>query len=150
MATSRRPYLVRAMYEWLVDNDYAPHLLVDVTVDGVEVPDGYARDGKLVLNISPSAVRELDMGNEYVSFQGRFSGRAMTVWLPVRSVLAIYAKENGEGMMLQGLDDDQPPPDGPPEPPGGDDTDPPPASPDAGDDDGRAEPRRRGHLKVIK
>ena len=138
------------MYEWLVDNDYSPHVLVDVAIDGVQVPDGYARDGKVVLNVSPSAVRELDLGNEAVSFQARFSGRAMLVWLPVESVLAIYAKENGEGMMLQGLDDgddDDRPPDG-----GGDGSDDPgDAGTDGDGDDASDRPaRRRGHLKVVK
>lgn len=136
------------MYDWLVDNDYSPHVLVDVTIDGVQVPAGYARDGKLVLNVSPSAVRDLSLGNEAVSFQARFSGHAMMVWLPVHSVLAIYAKENGEGMMLQGLDDGDPPPDGdgpetPPEPPSD-------SPPDSDPEEGRAEPRRRGHLKIVK
>ncbi|WP_279323115.1 ClpXP protease specificity-enhancing factor [Abyssibacter profundi] len=143
MTTSRRPYLIRAMYDWLVDNDFSPHLLVDIAVEGVQVPPGYAQDGKIVLNVSPTAVRGLSLENDGISFEARFSGRAMTVWVPVHAVLAIYARENGEGMMLQGLDDGDTPPDpNPPTPP----TDGPPE----GGDDTPPKGTRRGHLKVVK
>ena len=129
------------MYDWLVDNEFSPHLLVDIAIDGVQVPSGYAQDGKIVLNVSPSAVRALSLENDGISFEARFSGRAMIVWVPVQAVLAIYARENGEGMMLQGLDDGEPPPDGqPPEPP---------ETPDPGDDPS-TKGTRRGHLKVVK
>ena len=89
MTTSRRPYLIRAMYDWLVDNDFSPHLLVDIAVEGVQVPPGYAQDGKIVLNVSPTAVRGLSLENDGISFEARFSGRAMTVWVPVHAVLAV-------------------------------------------------------------
>lgn len=143
MTTSRRPYLIRAMYDWLVDNDFSPHLLVDIAVEGVQVPPGYAQDGKIVLNVSPTAVRGLSLENEGISFEARFSGRAMTVWVPTHAVLAIYARENGEGMMLQGLDDGETPPD--PEPPTT-----PSDAPNDGGDDPSPKGTRRGHLKVVK
>ena len=80
---SSRPYIIRAIYEWIVDNDCTPHLLVDVEVDGVEVPQAYVSDGQIVLNISPTAVVGLDMSNEYVAFNGRFGGVATDIIVPI-------------------------------------------------------------------
>lgn len=120
---SSRPYLVRALYEWIVDNDCTPHLLVNAEYPAVQVPKGFASDGQIVLNVSPSAVRHLHMDNEAVSFEGRFGGVAHTLYVPAAAVLAIYARENGQGMVFDlespvvGEDDDVPPPET--TPPGG-------------------------------
>ncbi|MFE1814695.1 ClpXP protease specificity-enhancing factor [Metapseudomonas otitidis] len=97
---SSRPYLVRALYEWIVDNDCTPHLLVNAEHAGVRVPPGYASDGQIVLNVSPSAVRHLHMDNEAVSFEGRFGGVAHSLYIPSAAVMAIYARENGQGMVF--------------------------------------------------
>lgn len=112
---SSRPYLVRALHEWIVDNGCTPYLLVDATFEGVEVPQQYVKDGQIVLNISPSAVGGITLGNEQIRFRGRFGGVAVEVAVPVPAVLGIYARENGQGMVF----DPEPP--GNPEPPGGDD-----------------------------
>lgn len=98
--TSNRPYLVRAFYEWLVDNGLTPYLLVNADDDGVEVPRQFVEAGRITLNIGPSAVRDLELGNEYISFNARFSGRPMDLLFPVASVLGIYAHENGSGMLF--------------------------------------------------
>ena len=96
--TSTRPYLVRALYEWIVDNGLTPHVLVDAMADQVEVPQQFVEDGKIVLNMTPNAVRDLDIGNEFLSFSARFAGKPQHILAPISAVLAIYAKENGEGM----------------------------------------------------
>lgn len=100
MSTSR-PYLLRALYQWLVDNDCTPHLLVHVDYPEVKVPAGYAKDGQIVLNVSPNAVRYLEMENAAVSFEGRFGGVPQRLYLPIGSILAIYARENGQGMVFE-------------------------------------------------
>ncbi|MDO9617797.1 MAG: ClpXP protease specificity-enhancing factor [Pseudomonas sp.] len=97
---SSRPYLVRALYEWIVDNDCTPHLLVNAEFAGVQVPAGFASDGQIVLNVSPTAVRHLHMDNEAVSFEGRFAGVPQSLYIPAAAVLAIYARENGQGMVF--------------------------------------------------
>jgi len=98
---SSRPYLVRALYEWIVDNDCTPHLLVNAEFAGVQVPAGFASDGQIVLNVSPSAVRHLHMDNDAVSFEGRFGGVPQSLYIPSAAVLAIYARENGQGMVFE-------------------------------------------------
>ncbi|WP_437883464.1 ClpXP protease specificity-enhancing factor [Pseudomonas sp. LRF_L74] len=98
---SSRPYLVRALYEWIVDNDCTPHLLVNSDFSGVRVPAGFAKDGQIVLNVSPSAVRNLHMDNEAVSFEGRFGGVPHSLYVPAGAMLAIYARENGQGMVFE-------------------------------------------------
>lgn len=108
--TSSRPYLIRAMYQWIVDNGMTPHLLIDAVNDAVQVPRQYEENGKVVLNIGPMAVRTLKLGGEDVSFSARFDGNPMDVIVPVRHVLAIYTRENGQGMMFG---DEQEPPPGP-------------------------------------
>jgi len=110
--TSSRPYLLRAIYEWIVDNDLTPYLLVNAEQEGVEVPVQYVEKGKIVLNVSPRAVQALDLANERISFSARFAGRPMEVSVPVSAALAIYAKENGQGMIFTDEDDggDEPPP----------------------------------------
>jgi stringent starvation protein B len=98
---SSRPYLIRALYEWIVENNCTPHLLVNSDFKGVQVPAGYASDGQIVLNISPTAVRHLDMDNQAVSFEGRFGGVPQRLYLPVAAIMAIYARENGQGMVFE-------------------------------------------------
>ncbi|MGF1680667.1 ClpXP protease specificity-enhancing factor [Photobacterium minamisatsumaniensis] len=99
--TPRRPYLLRAFYDWLVDNDLTPHLVVDATLPGVKVPMEFVSDGQIVLNIAPRAVGNLELGNEAVSFSARFSGRPHTVIVPLYAALAVYARENGAGTMFE-------------------------------------------------
>jgi len=98
--TSNRPYLVRAFYEWMVDNGLTPYVLVDVNDSEVLVPWEFVEDGRITLNIAPSAVRNLELGNEYISFNARFSGKPMDVLFPAESVLGVYAQENGSGMLF--------------------------------------------------
>jgi stringent starvation protein B len=97
---SSRPYLIRALYEWIVENDCTPHILVNADYPNVLVPPGYASDGQIVLNIAPGAIRQLHMDNEAVSFDGRFGGVAHSLYVPTQAVLAIYARENGQGMVF--------------------------------------------------
>ncbi|HBC0587765.1 TPA: ClpXP protease specificity-enhancing factor [Enterobacter cloacae] len=97
----RRPYLLRAFYEWLLDNQLTPHLVVDVTLPGVLVPMEYARDGQIVLNIAPRAVGNLELANDEVRFNARFGGVPRQVSVPLAAVLAIYARENGAGTMFE-------------------------------------------------
>ncbi|CEO38056.1 ClpXP protease specificity-enhancing factor [Photobacterium kishitanii] len=99
--TPRRPYLLRAFYDWLVDNDLTPHLVVDATLPGVKVPMEFVSDGQIILNIAPMAVGNLELSNEAVSFSARFSGRPHSVIVPMYAVLAIYARENGAGTMFE-------------------------------------------------
>ncbi|HEB78455.1 MAG TPA: ClpXP protease specificity-enhancing factor [Methylothermaceae bacterium] len=111
--TSLRPYLIRALYEWIVDNGMTPYILVDAERDGVVVPRQYVQDGQIILNLHPDAIVNLLMGNEEISFQARFGGTPMTVRIPVGAVLAIYARETGKGMVFdQEMDGETPPPSG--------------------------------------
>jgi stringent starvation protein B len=131
--TSNRPYLLRALYEWIADNGMTPYLLVDAGAEGVQVPASAIKDGRVVLNIAARAVAQLDLGNREVRFLARFGGVSQAVQVPVGAVLAIYAQETGQGMML--------PEDGgvlPEE--SSDDT---PTSPGDG-------PKRGGHLRIVK
>ena len=112
---SSRPYIIRAIYQWIVDNDCTPHLLVDVETDGVDVPQAYVSDGQIVLNISPTAVVGLDMGNECVAFNGRFGGVATDIIVPIKAILGIYARENGQGMVFDTTEEPDIPPDPPPD-----------------------------------
>jgi len=100
MISSNRPYLIRALFEWLVDNDLTPHLLVEVGRDDVLVPTNYVEEGRIVLNVSPSAVQNLSLGNDYITFNARFGGQPMDVVVPPEAVLGIYARENGRGMLF--------------------------------------------------
>lgn len=108
--TALRPYLIRALYEWIVDNAMTPYLLVDAEHEGVNVPRRYVQNGKIVLNLSPSAVVDLLLGNEAIDFKARFGGTPMQVQVPVEAVLAIYAKETGKGMIFDAETDSTPPP----------------------------------------
>lgn len=96
----QRPYLLRAMHAWMTDNDQTPHIVVDATLPGLDVPTQYVRDGKIVLNVSFSATTGLQFGNEAVTFNARFSGAPFEVRVPVRAVLGIYARETGKGMIF--------------------------------------------------
>ena len=109
--TSSRPYLIRAMYEWMVDNSMTPHLLVFADQPGVVVPEEHVDEGKIVLNISPTAVRDLVLGNEEITFSGRFSGRPMNIIVPVQCAVGIYTRENGKGMVFS-PEEESPDPDG--------------------------------------
>ena len=98
--TSSRPYLIRAIYQWIIDNGMTPHLLVDVSVDGVLVPAEHVQNGKIILNIAPMAISGLVLGDEEITFSARFSGKSQGLHVPVEAVLAVYARENGQGMMF--------------------------------------------------
>ena len=161
--TSHRPYLLRALYEWIADNGMTPHLLVDATRADVQVPKGAVKDGRIVLNIADRAVSGLEMSNELIRFSARFGGVSQTVSVPVGAVLAIYARETGQGMALP---DEVPGGDAPGVADGGNDGTRPalsavpsagdeaePPSDDNGDDDpgdGPDRPRRGPHLRVVK
>jgi stringent starvation protein B len=127
MSTSR-PYLIRALYEWIVDNQMTPYLLVDSDMEEVVAPRQYAQDGKIVLNIAPDAVQTLKLGNEYVEFSARFSGKAMDVVIPISATMAIYSRENGRGMVFNDDGGDETPPDG----------------------SGSTDKQVRSHLKLVK
>ena len=132
--SSNRPYLLRALYQWIGDNSMTPYLLVDASREGVLVPPATIKDGRVVLNIAGRAVAGLDLGNREVRFKARFGGISQHVVVPVAAVLAIYAQETGQGMMLPEDGAGTLPAEGPlddPEPPG-------------------EGPRRGGHLRVVK
>lgn len=114
--TSSRPYLLRALHEWIIDNDLTPYILVDAEQSGVQVPRQFIENGKIVLNIAPRAVHALAIDNARISFSARFGGAPMGVLVPVHAVLAVYAKENGQGMVFA-EEDEPPPPDSGPERP---------------------------------
>ncbi|EGU48842.1 ClpXP protease specificity-enhancing factor [Vibrio ichthyoenteri ATCC 700023] len=99
--TPRRPYMLRAFYEWLVDNDLTPHLVVAATLPGVRVPQEFVQDGQIILNVAPRAVGNLQLGDDEVTFNARFSGRPHVVVVPLYAVQAIYARENGAGTMFE-------------------------------------------------
>ncbi len=110
--TSTRPYLIRAFYDWIVDNHCTPHLVVNVHATHVDVPNEYVENGQIVLNIALSAVSAFKLGEEAIEFQARFGGRVRSVYVPHRAVLAIYARENGRGMVFAEEEDEplEPPP----------------------------------------
>ena len=141
--SSHRPYLLRALYEWIADNDMTPHLLVDATREGVRVPAHTVHEGKVVLNIAARAVAHLNMDNDSVAFTARFGGVSHAVIVPIGAVLAIYARETGQGMAL-------PAEDGSPGGPGDAASAASPNDDDTPPDDGGEPPRRGGHLRVVK
>lgn len=132
-----KPYLLRAIYEWIVDNGMTPHLLVNTEDERVRVPTQFVKDNSIVLNISPGAVRDLLMRNDFISFSARFGGKPHEVLVPISAARMIYARENGQGMTL--------PDDAPAEPADGA-SPPPPASPPSG---GGAPPKG-AHLRRVK
>ncbi|MEP6485313.1 MAG: ClpXP protease specificity-enhancing factor [Rudaea sp.] len=131
--TSNRSYLLRAMYDWISDNGLTPYILVDAAAAGVQVPKSAIKDGRVVLNVAARAVSQLELGQERVSFVARFSGVSQSVEVPMASLLAIYAHENGQGMMFPA--ENQPPPTAGPGP-----------GPNADD----ASSKKGSHLRVIK
>lgn len=98
--TSSKPYLIRAIYEWIIDNHLTPYLMVNASVEGVQVPQDFVEDGSIVLNISPPACRGLHIENDRIVFSARFGEAALQVCVPPIAVMAIYAKENGRGMVF--------------------------------------------------
>lgn len=131
--SSLKPYLIRAIYDWIVDNSFTPYLLVNAEAESVVVPRQYVQDGKIVLNLRPQAVQGLALGNRNIEFNARFGGNPMRVDVPMRAVLAIYAQENGKGMVFdEDGDDDAPPPS--------------PADPSSQE----PAPKKRPALKVVK
>jgi stringent starvation protein B len=135
--SSNRPYLLRAIYDWITDNQLTPYVLVDATVEGVRVPPQVVKNGQVVLNLAMRAVAHLELGNDAISFQARFSGVSHAIRIPVQAVLALYAQENGQGMMFP-AEEGEPPP-APPEGPGPGPT-----------GEGTDKPRRSPHLRVVK
>ncbi len=127
--TSSKPYMIRALYEWIVDNECTPYILVDARGPGVEVPQEHVNnEGQIVLNLNPTAVKDLLIGQEYISFNARFGGIPTQLFIPCGAVLGIYARENGQGMVFE--------PEVNPEPPKPD-----PSSPETG---------KRPSLRVVK
>ena len=106
--SSKRPYLIRAMHEWMTDNDMTPFVVVDAEADGLLVPEGYVSEGRIVLNVSSSATRDLALGDDLLSFEARFGGVAHQIDVPTSAIIGIYAQETGQGMIF--TDDDLPPP----------------------------------------
>jgi len=111
--TSLKPYLIRSIYEWIIDNDLTPHLLVDADNSNAILPQQFIEDGKIVLNIRPQAVQGLTLGNNEIQFSARFSGKPMNIVAPIKAIMAIYAKENGKGMIFD--QEDEEPEETPPE-----------------------------------
>ncbi|NRD75358.1 ClpXP protease specificity-enhancing factor [Shewanella sp. VB17] len=99
--TPNRPYLLQAYYDWLMDNELTPHVVVDAYVPGTQVPQQYVKDGQIVLNITSSAVGNLQIGHEYIEFNARFGGVPQQVVLPMAAIVAIYARENGAGTVFE-------------------------------------------------
>ena len=136
---STRPYLVRAIYDWSLDEGLTPQIMVDVTVEGVQVPLNYVTEGKIVLNLHPSSVRGMELGNEYLMFSARFAGRAEQLTIPVEAIMAVYARENGHGIVFQADGSGMSPP-----PPGGG------KSPSTNDNPAPVNSRQGLHLKIVK
>lgn len=136
VTTSRRPYLLRAMHEWITDNQQTPHIVVDATMVGVLVPQQYIQNGKIILNVSHSATNGLALGNDAVRFRARFGSMTYDVDVPVLAVLGIYARETGQGMIFS---DNEGGPTSPntPEPP-------------TASSSGASDAPKRSHLKVVK
>ena len=112
--TSNRPYLIRALYEWITDNGLTPHLLVNAELAGVEVPSHYVQEGQIVLNVNATAVQGLRLGNDLIEFSARFGGTPYWIRLPPQAVIAVYARENGQGMVFSQTPDEVPDEDEPP------------------------------------
>ena len=129
---STRPYLIRAIHEWCVDSGFTPYLAVRVD-EHTEVPHAYVKDGEIVLNLGVEAVRNLEMGNEFITCNGRFGGKPFELMVPVKAVIGIFAKENGQGLVFQGGETLPPSPD------------------DGGEQPEESKPRpKRPQLKIVK
>jgi len=98
--TPTRPYMVRALYQWIEDNDLTPYLMVDATAENVQIPTEHVQDGRIVLNIASRATGNMSMENDYIHFSARFGGVSQDIWVPLTAVLGIYAKENSQGMFF--------------------------------------------------
>ena len=112
--TPNRPYLLRAFFDWIVDNDCTPHIIVDAHHPMVAVPQEFVKDGQIVLNIAPRAVTNLSLDGDDVQFSARFNGMPVDIYVPIAGVLGIYAQENGQGMVFDKEDRPEPPPPAPP------------------------------------
>ncbi len=113
--TSSRPYLLRAFYEWILDNNFTPYIVLNADHPDVCVPTEFVENGRIVLNISPNSIKGLLMANDHVEFSARFKGVPYNIYAPCRAVEAIYAKENGRGMVFKDdeeNEDETPPPSG--------------------------------------
>ena len=117
MKSRQRPYLIRAMHDWMADNGLTAHLVVSAPADGLVVPERHVSDGKIVLNVSQSAARDLVLGNDEITFEARFDGEPWRLTIPVDAVLGIYARETGQGMIFP--DENAPPEGDSPQPPPG-------------------------------
>ena len=109
--TSKRPYLIRAMHEWMSDNQLTPHIVVDAAHPQIHVPEEHVSEGKIILNASHLATRDLTLGNEWIEFEARFDGKPRSLSIPVTAVLGIYARETGQGMIFTEEDPGDTPPD---------------------------------------
>lgn len=98
--SSSRPFIVRALYDWILENNCTPYILVNAYADQVEVPQEHVKDGQIILNISPAAVQALIIRDDALEFEGRFAGIPKLVFVPIGAVMGIYAKENGQGMVF--------------------------------------------------
>ena len=107
---SKRPYLIRALYEWILDNNSTPYILVNALGDDVEVPREHVKDGQIILNVSPAAVQALVIDNDAIEFKGRFAGIPFPVFVPMEAVLGVYARENGQGMFFDSEGSEPQPP----------------------------------------
>ena len=147
--SSQRPYLLRALYEWIADNGMTPHVLVDARMPGVRVPAHAVKDGRIVLNIAERAVAKLDLGTDALRFTARFAGVSQSVMVPLEAVIAVYARETGQGMAMpdeprasaqtrgDGAELDQT-------------SDAPPSAPETPPDTPPDPPKRGGHLRIVK
>lgn len=131
-----RPYLLQALYDWIVDSNCTPHILVNALHEGVEVPQEHVKDGQIVLNVAPSAVQYFSMQDGAVVFSARFGGVARSIYVPIAAVLGVYARENGRGMMFDPEEFPEPPPR--------------PVDTQQGGDDGDVSSKKRPALKVVK
>lgn len=127
--TSNRPYLIRAIHEWICDNGLTTHLAVNAHYPGAELPQEFVQDGQIVLNIAPRAVTQFSADNDEICFSARFGGVPRQIRVPVHAVMAIFARENGQGMAFDAIEPPEPPAPGRPEAEG---------------------PARGSHLKVVK
>lgn len=138
--TSRRPYLLRAMHEWILDNNQTPHIVVDASVEGVKVPLQHVKDGKIILNVSTGAANGLSLGNDFIGFRARFGGVSQDILVPVAAIIGIYSRETGQGMIFG---DNEGPTDSPGSP-----TPAPPST--ATSPSSKPGAVRKSHLKVVK
>ena len=107
--TPTRPYMVRAIFEWLEDNNLTPHIMVDATQPNVTVPVEYVQDGRIVLNIASRATGNLVINNDFINFHARFGGVSQELWVPMQAVMGIYARENSQGMFFDPTEYDNAP-----------------------------------------